>query len=512
MKNSLGREFPDELLAYCPNGVYSGAYACKGKEIKTSVSNRTVYPGDKKLVKTIREAIELSGLRDGMTISFHHHLRDGDLTMRLVLDEIDRMGFRDIKIAASAFFECHRFVEDFIRKGVVSGIQANYITGPLADAISNGILEQPVVMRTHGGRDRALESGELKVDVAFLAAPSADCYGNLCAIDGPSAFGSFGYAYSDARYAGRVVAITDSLRPYPLPRVSIDQTLVDYVVEVPKIGDVSGISSGTTKMTRDPSGRKIASMTAEAIENSAYFQNGFSFQTGAGGVSLATAYYVRQKMLERKIQGSFGLGGITGPMVKMLRDGCFNSLLDAQCFDLEAIASLRDDMNHREISSSTYSNPHNKGAVVNMLDVAVLGATEIDTDFNVNVTTSSDGVIMGGSGGHADAAAGCKMTIIVANLHRGRFPTVVDQVTTINTPGETVDVLVTEWGVTVNPRRGDILERLQSAKMPLIDMRALKAKADQICGVPGPLDWDEKITAVVQYRDGTLIDAIRRVK
>ena len=31
-----------------------------------------------KLVKTIREAITLAGLKDGMTISFHHHLRNGD--------------------------------------------------------------------------------------------------------------------------------------------------------------------------------------------------------------------------------------------------------------------------------------------------------------------------------------------------------------------------------------------------------------------------------------------------
>ena len=31
-----------------------------------------------KLIGTIREAIEKAGLKDGMTISFHHHMRNGD--------------------------------------------------------------------------------------------------------------------------------------------------------------------------------------------------------------------------------------------------------------------------------------------------------------------------------------------------------------------------------------------------------------------------------------------------
>lgn len=97
------------------------------------------------------------------------------------------------------------------------------------------------------------------------------------------------------------------------------------------------------------------------------------------------------------------------------------------------------------------------------LDVAVLGATEIDTDFNVNVHTDSSGRIMGGSGGHSDAAAGSKLSIITAPLFRGRLPIVRDRVTCISTPGKDIDVLVTQAGIAVNPRREELRERLTQA-------------------------------------------------
>ena len=34
-----------------------------------------------KLVRSIREAVSLSGVKDGMTVSFHHHLRNGDFVL-----------------------------------------------------------------------------------------------------------------------------------------------------------------------------------------------------------------------------------------------------------------------------------------------------------------------------------------------------------------------------------------------------------------------------------------------
>ena len=93
----------------------------------------------------------------------------------------------------------------------------------------------------------------------------------------------------------------------------------------------------------------------------------------------------------------------------MLEAGLFRALFDVQCFDLEAVASYRRNEAHQAMSASMYANPWNRGAVVDQLDVVVLGAAEVDLDFNVNVTTGSGGVIMGGSGGHSDTAAGAKL-------------------------------------------------------------------------------------------------------
>ena len=512
MKNSILREIPDTLLRDLNSTLFQGAFATRGRQVRTSVKCKALYPGESKLLDTIEQAIAASGLADGMTISFHHHLRNGDLVVRQVLEAIDRAGISGLTIAASGLFDCHSFLEDYVRRGVVERIEANYITGGLAKSISNGLLRHPVVMRTHGGRDRALETGDLKVDVAFIATPSADTYGNLNAINGPSAFGSFGYATSDARYASCSIAITDNLLPYPLQSVSIDQGLIDYVVKVDRIGNPEEIVSGTTRITRDPIGRRIARMTAEAVANSGYFKDGFSLQTGAGGISLAVASYIGERMRTTGIKGSFGLGGITQTMVEMLQGGLFEMLLDTQCFDLGAVESLRNDPRHREITCSTYSNPHTKGAVVNMLDVVILGATEIDLDFNVNVTTGSDGSIMGGSGGHADAAAGSKLCVIVATLNRARMPVVVDRVETINTPGETVDVLVTDRGIAVNPLRKELADKFRAVGLPVRSIEELKDAADHLCGKPEPLSYTDNIIAAIEYRDGTLIDVIRQVE
>ncbi len=142
------------------------------------------------------------------------------------------------------------------------------------------------------------------------------------------------------------------------------------------------------------------------------------------------------------------------------------------------------------------------------LDVVVLGATEIDTDFNVNVLTDSSGNIMGGSGGHSDTAQGAKLTIIVANLLRARLPIVVDKVTTKVTPGETVDVLVTERGIAVNPRRPDLKEALKKTGLPVFEIAELKAMAEKIAGTPRKVVFTNRVIGLVEYRNGEIIDKV----
>lgn len=504
-------QIPNYIEHYGRVKPFSGVFAHMGERRRVSAKVRPRHPEETKLLPSLREAIEKSGLRDGMTVSFHHHLRNGDRVTNLVMQTIADMGYRDIHLAASGLFPCHEPLIPLMELGVITQVSVNtFNPGPVATAISQGVLQKPAILRSHGGRPRAIESGDMHIDVAFIAAPTCDEMGNLNGTHGPSACGYLAYAYADAEFADTVIAVTDNLVPYPACPIEIGQHLVDYVVAVDSIGDPNGIISGTTKITTDPINLRIARSAAKLIDQAGYIRDGMTFQTGAGGTSLAVAAQVRELMKEKGVVGAFGSGGIHSYFVKMLREGLFQALFDVQSFDLEAIRSAAADPRHMAMGASLYGNPHTKGCIVNQLDVVVLGATEIDTEFNVNVVTGSDGVIMGASGGHNDCAAGAKLTIIVTNLLKGRLCVVQDRVTTITTPGETVDVLVTEYGIAVNPRRTDLLERLAGSGLPLTDIHTLRQTGIRLAGVPEPQPFSDRIIGVVEYRDGTVIDVVRQ--
>lgn len=464
-----------------------------------------------KLVSSLREAIERSGLKSGMSVSFHHHLRNGDYVLNMVMDEIAKMGVGDLTLNASSLFDCHLPLAEHIRNGVVRRIRTDYMSAGLGRMISEGLMAEPVEFRTHGGRPKDIASGETPIDVAFIAAPTADEMGNCTGKLGPSACGSLGYAFPDAMYARNVVVITDNLVPYPLQGWSIPEIYVNTVVRVDAIGNPQGIVSGTTKITRDPVGLVMAERAVEVIRHSGLLKDGFSFQTGAGGASLAAAKFLMDVMVRESIRGSFASGGITGYLVDMLNAGCFRSLMDVQCFDLKAVESIRTNPAHQEISAMHYASPGAASAVVDSLDVVILGATEIDTDFNVNVHTDSRGAIMGGSGGHSDTAAGAKLSMIIAPLFRARLPIVTERVRCISTPGRDVDVLVTQRGVAVNPRRAELAERLKAAGLPIVDIHELKEIAERITGAPAPVPSGDQVVARVIHRDGNVIDAIHNV-
>lgn len=464
-----------------------------------------------KLISSVKEAIEKTGLKDGMTISFHHHMRNGDFVLNMVLEQAAKMGIKDLTVNASSIFDIHEPIIEHIKNGVVTGLECNYMGGKVGKAISQGILEKPVIFRSHGGRAGDMENGSSKIDIAFLAAPCADNMGNCSGKYGPSACGSLGYAFSDAMHADKVVVLTDNLVQYPLKDTSINEGYVDYVVEVPQIGDPARIVSGTTKITRDPVGLRIAGLAAQVVKHSGYLKDGFSFQTGAGGASLAVAKYVEEMMEKENIKGSFCMGGITGYMVDMANKGYFDTILDVQCFDLKAIESIRENPKHQEISAMRYASPVAKSAAVDSLDVVILGATQVDVNFNVNVHTDSNGFIMGGSGGHCDTAAGSKLAIIVAPLIRARLPLIVDKVLCKSTPGETVDVVVTQRGIAVNPKQKELKEKLLKAGLPVKDIEELKQIAEDIAGVPNKIKTGDKVVAKVLYRDGTLLDTIKNV-
>ncbi|MDL2263113.1 citrate lyase subunit alpha [Synergistaceae bacterium OttesenSCG-928-I11] len=513
MKNSIGREIPDELLAggreiFRGNNHRDGyGYTKAGPKVRAAVK-----PQESKVVPTLRAAIEACGLRSGMTVSFHHHFRDGDYVVNMVMREIEAMGIRDITIAASSVGSAHDPVAAMIESGVVTGLQTSGIRGRMGEVVSHGKLATPAVIRSHGGRVRAIEMGEVHIDVAFIGAPSCDEFGNARGKGGKSDCGVLSYAMVDAKYADRVVVITDTLVPFPNFPPSIESVDVDCVVVVDEIGNAKKIASQAIRISQDPRELKMASDCARVMAALPYFKDGFSFQTGAGGPSLAVNRFIEPVMRERGIKMKWALGGITKPTVELLERGLIECIVDTQDFDTDAVASVHENRNHYEISTSQYANPMNKGAFVNKLDFAILAALEIDTDFNVNVVTGSDGVLRGAPGGHPDASAGAKCTIIVTPLVRGRIPTVCDRVVTVTTPGESVDVLVTDYGIAVNPSRPDIARALDEARIAHTTIEALRDRAYGMVGVPDEIAFGDHVVAIVEARDGTILDVVWQVE
>lgn len=515
VKNIIGRDVPPSVPGLGKFTPYGGPFARLGGDY---IWTPRLFPrkvgafSTNKVAENLEEAIRKSGLESGMTISFHHHLRNGDALVGMVLALLEKMGVRNITLAPSSLGDSHDCVADAVRKGIVTRLNTSGVRGEVGKAISRGEFEVPVMIRSHGGRARAIEEGSIHIDVAFLAAPACDRLGNFTGSAGKTACGAMGYAMVDARYADHVIAVTDNLVEYPLaPRISVPQYLVDQVAVVDSIGDPSKIATGATRVTRDPVQLRIAELAFGLIKASGMLKNGCSFQTGGGGPSLAVARYVKEFMKEQAIKGSYCIGGITGYMADMLKEGLFTALFDIQSFDAAVTSSIANNPYHMEVDASCYANPFNKGCLVNDLDVVVLAALDVDTDFNVDVLTGHDGVLRGASGGHSDTAAGAKLSVITIPSMRDGVPSIRNRVQTVVTPGETVDAIVTEKGIAINPRREDLKTFAAGAKLPVKDIHQLKAEIEKVTGVPDEVQFGDEIVGLVEYRDGTIIDTIRKV-
>ncbi|CNC58686.1 citrate lyase subunit alpha [Yersinia frederiksenii] len=504
----MNRQQRVESLRHCQDN--SPAYHLYQNTSKANLQAQK--PRNIKICDSLESTIRRSGLQDGMTISFHHAFRAGDLTLNLVMNAIAAMGFKNLRLASSSLSDCHSPLVEHIRNGVVSEIYTSGMRGPLAEEVSRGLLAKPVQVHSHGGRVNLIESGELTIDVAFIGVPACDEFGNTNGFSGNACCGSLGYARVDAEYADCVVLLTEALVAYPHHPASITQDQVDLIVQVEQVGDADKIGADTTRMTSNPRELLIARRAADVIAGSGYFVDGFSLQTGTGGASLAVTRFLEDKMLRRNITAAFALGGITSTMVELHEKGLITKLLDVQSFDRQAAASLARNPRHIEISANQYANFSSKGASVDRLDVVVLSALEIDTSFNVNVLTGSDGVLRGASGGHCDTAVAARLSIIVAPLVRGRIPTLVNEVTTCVTPGSSVDILVTDHGIAVNPARPELAERLQQAGLPVVTIDWLYQRALILTGAPKPIQFTDRVVAVVRYRDGSVIDVVHQIQ
>ncbi|MGE5848814.1 MAG: citrate lyase subunit alpha [Candidatus Methylomirabilota bacterium] len=512
-ENALGRRVP-EVVNGKKQEPYKGVHGSRpaGRRAAPPIPTAADYPasGDKR-VRSLVEALEACGLQNGMTLSTHHHFRDGDLVSNMLIDTCARMGKRDLMWFPSASFPCHEPIIAHMNNGVVHHIEGS-MNGPLGDYCTDGKMRGLGVLRSHGGRWQAIQDGEVHIDIAVIAAPCADPFGNANGVKGPAACGSLNFALADSLYADRVIVVTDYLVPFPAIPWQIQGSNVDCVVCVDRIGDPSKIVSGTTEITRSPDRLLIAELAARFVREAGILKDGFSFQAGAGGTSLAFAIYLREMMKRAGVKARFIRGGSTKYLVEMLNEGLTDYILDGQTFDLHGVASMRDDPHHVPTSPFTSYNYHGKGFFGTLVDVVVLGATEVDVNFNANVVTHSDGRLLHGIGGWQNCLfAGC--TLLAVPAVRDRIPVIVDDVTTLTGPGDLIDVIVTERGIAINPRRIDLLEAVKGKDLPIRDIRDIQREVYQFCGgKPKPPRRSGQVVAVVKWVDGTVLDSVWMVE
>lgn len=434
--------------------------------------------GDKHLPDLVA-VFDRFGIGDGAVLSFHHHYRNGDRLINAVLAEAARRGLRGLTIAPSSLFPVHAPLVDHIHNGVIANVVTDYAKGPVADAMLSGALRHPALLQSHGGRARAISTGALKIDVAFVGASLATADGDCTGRGGVVPCGPLGYAMVDAAYASQTVVCAHEVTDAALPHTDIPAAHVDAVVPFAHPGEVSGIASDTTLPALTPQAHKIGSLVAQVIVAAGLMRDGMSLQTGAGGYSLSAVPLIGAAMATAGVRGSYISGGITGAHVALQQAGLFARIHDVQCFDGAAVASSCTNPDHHAMSASEYANPLNPDAIVEGLSVMILGAVEIDRQFNVNVTIGGNGKLIGGPGGHPDAAQGAALTIVTTGLTAGGYAKLVEHARCVTTAGSDVDVLVSDHGIAVHPARSELCTALIKAGLPVVGFDTLLALANR---------------------------------
>ncbi len=511
VKNAAGRMVPEKINGE-PAIPYKGVgkYIPEGKKHAVTIKSCANFPDDgNKQVESLKQALINCGLKDGMTISTHHHFRNGDLIANIVFDIAHELGVKNLRWFPSASFPCHEHLIKYLEDGTISHIEGS-MNGALGRFCSHGKMSKTAILRSHGGRYQAVQDGEVKIDISIIGAACADPFGNANGLYGQSASGLLGFALADSEYAEKVIVVTDKMVEFPCVPWQIQGNYVDYTVLMDKVGIPEKIISGTTKITKSPDRLLLAELTAKFCDVTGIIHDGFSFQSGAGGTSLAVGEYFKSIMKERGIKARFARGGSNKYLVSMLEEGLVDYILDGQTFDLDGVRSMADNPGHVWTSPFTSYNYHGKGNFAQLVDVVILGATEVDVNFNANVVTHSDGLLLHGIGGWQNCLFS-KTVILPVPLFRDRIPIITDEVTTLCGPGELIDVIVTERGIAINPLRTDLIEKVKDSGLPIKTISELKNEAEEICGKPVKPKTGDDIVAAIKWVDGTIIDVVRKV-
>ena len=355
--NAIGRSVPTLVngkseIPY--KGI--GKHRPNGRKFGPLISSCADFPADgNKLVPTLKQALVDAGLKDGMTISTHHHFRNGDLIAIQIFDIAAALGVKDLVWFPSASFDCHAPLIRHLEDGTIHHIEGS-MNGQLGRFTTAGKMKGVGVLRSHGGRYQAVQDGEVEIDIAVIAAPSADSFGNANGVDGPAACGLLGFALADSQYANKVIVVTDNLVPFPCVPWHIQGNYVDHVVQLEQVGIPEKIVSGTTAITKSPDRLFLAELTSKFCDQVGIIRDGFSFQAGAGGTALSIGIYFAEMLKAKGMKARFARGGSNKFLVEMLEDGIVEYILDGQTFDLEGVKSMRNNPNHVNTSPFTSYN------------------------------------------------------------------------------------------------------------------------------------------------------------
>jgi len=508
--------------------LFSSAF--NEKEYKGRLVGRTItpkIPHRKSKVVSLEAVMEV--ISDGDAISYPHYYRTGDCGLKLVVETLRKTGKKDIKIYGNAFFDnVDPWLIEAVRDGIIGGIYGNVYRKLGANVVAGELLPWVGVGFSHGNRVRKLQTGEVNVKVGFGPVPISDVYGNANGLLGKPEHlcGPVGLFTADAEYAEYVCLLAGTISPTVVMPTPISMEQVDFVVKIDDPGLNAGIGSGTLdigKARSNPFNAMVAENITRVIKAADVVKNDFSFQVGSGA-GLLILENIRNILKESKIRANFSIGGVTSLHVDMLDEGTLYQLMHGQLFEPSErmFESLLKNHHHHEITTPYYASVANKESAVNMLDLAVLSTLEVDLEFNLN-TVCANGRIIGGIGGGQDVAAGADLTIIFMPLATGKngkgFPKVVEKVYTRTTPGEVIDVVVTEEFAAVNPAskssyKDKILERADDFGVKLLSIEELHnksiEKAKEFGAIPPNAQTTDEVVHVIEWRDGTLLDTIKK--
>ena len=75
-----------------------------------------------------------------------------------------------------------------------------------------------------------------------------------------------------------------------------------------------------------------------------------------------------------------------------------------------------------------------------------------------------------------------------------------------------VDVVITDYGIAINPKRQDLIDALKDSGLPLKSIEELRDIAYAMTGEPERVQFGDRVVGIIEARDGSIMDVVREIK